>query len=177
MTRTRRRSVDERHADHAVLAALSGSGGVATRADVVVGTGLPEMVVERSLDRLLDRYDSSVSVRPGGVMEYRFLRGPLGFRVRGERRLVLDAFLRGVSTFLGLAWKTLRTAFRFALGMQVLVYAMIVLLPVTVIAGVVLGIAALVAGVVYAILEGELDLVELLFTPEVFAVLVVLAAL
>lgn len=167
VTRGRRRTVDEAEADRAVTAALRARGGVATRADIVVATGLPEMAVERSLERLLDRYDSSVGVREGGVLVYRFRR----FRPRPERRRLLGAFIRGVASAARGVVRAGRVTFRALLAVQLLLYAIAALLPITIVVGVVVGIGILILGIFAALSEGgDASILQILFEPVLLAI-------
>ena len=164
--------MEERSADRAVEAAVAARGGSATRADMVVATALPEMVVERALERLLDRYVSSVQVRPGGVMVYRFARG---FPRRPERRVLARRVLAAIARAGRGVARAARVGFRALLALQLLVYTFLVLLPVSVVVGVVVGIVLLVLGIFS---EGGGDILAALADPVgIFIVLGVFVAI
>src|SRR5262249_50903765 len=163
---SRRRSVDESAADRAVLTALRARGGVATRADLVVDTALPEMVVERAVDRLLDEYVSSVGVAKGGALLYRFASG---FPRRRERRAALRAVLSAGARAAGVVARGARTAFRIALALQLLIYTFVICLPVSVVVGVVVGIGIMIAGIFS---DSGGDVLSLLTDPYGFVILV-----
>ncbi len=167
----RRRSIDEADADRAVRTALAAQGGVATRADLVVATALPEMVVERSLERLLDEHTSSVGVARGGTLLYRFAPG---FPRRRERRVALRTLLAVVARTVGGVVRGARTVFRALLAIQLIVYMCVVLVPISVVVGVVAGIAFLVLAIFS---EGGADILQVLVEPWGAAVVLGIAAL
>jgi hypothetical protein len=162
----RRRTVDEAAADHAVLTAIRARGGVATRADLVVDTALPDLVVEHAVDRLLDEYVSSVGVARGGTLLYRFASG---FPRRRERHVALRAFLQASARFVAVVARAAQTTFRVALALQLLVYTFVICLPVSVVVGVVVGIGMMIAGLFS---DSGGDMLSLLLDPYGFVILV-----
>lgn len=159
-----RRTFDERTADTAVLGALRARKGVATRADLIVATALPEQTVERALHRLLDRYASSVGVAEGGTLVYRF---DPRFRVRPERRPLLRAFLTGLGRVVRAVATFARATFRAVLALQLIVYTFLILVPVSVVVGVVVGVVFLVM-LIFSDNGGSV--IELLFNEYVLAI-------
>jgi hypothetical protein len=165
----RRRTVEDRAADREVARALRRAGGAVTVADVVVSAALPEKVVERSLERLLDTHDGTVGVAKGGALIYRFRLGPFGLRVRRERRVLLRAAIRALATVTTGAVTATRAAFRALLAIQLLVYLMLILAPVSVVIGAVVGVVLAIFLVIVAVSEGG-GVLELLFNPYVAGV-------
>jgi hypothetical protein len=161
VSRGRRRTIDEAAADRAVMAALRGRHGAVTRADLVVATALPEMVVERSLERLLDQLVSTVSVGKGGVMRYRFAEG---LPRRAERRAVLRALLGALARAGRGFVRGARAVFRAVLAVQLLVYVFVILVPISAVVGTLAGLALLVASIFS---EGGAELAVHLFDPYV----------
>jgi hypothetical protein len=166
-----RRTIDEEEADRAVMAALDARGGVATRADLVVASALPETVVEKSLDRLLEQHDSSVGVAKGGVLLYRFARG---FPRRRERRTVARRALATAARAAGAAARAARMVFRVVLAVQLIVYTIALLAPLSIIIGIVVGILALLIAVFS---DGGGDLIAALADPYAAAIILGIAAI
>lgn len=161
-----KRDIGEREADRAVLAALRARDGVATLADVVVAVALPQSAVERALERLTVRFESTLAVGEGGVLLYRFARGLGGrFRPRRAHRPVLRAVVRTATVVARETVRALRAAFRTLLALQLIVYTFLILTPISAVIGAVLGVGLAVVLVVGALLEGEASVFELLAEP------------
>ena len=163
-----RERVDEPVAQRAVLAALRARRGVATKADLIVDTSLPETTVERALEALLDRYDSAYKVERGALV-YRFAPG---FRRRPERRPVLRALLAGIRRTGRELGRLARITFRLVLAVQLVTYLTIVLLPVTVVVGIVVGVVILIVGIF-----SDSGIGDLLTEPKVAMVVLALCVL
>ncbi|HUS68859.1 MAG TPA: hypothetical protein VMZ28_30190, partial [Kofleriaceae bacterium] len=166
-----RRSIDEEEADRAVMAALDARGGVATRADLVVATALPETVVERAVDRLLEQHESSVGVAKGGVLLYRFARG---FPRRRERRTGVRRALAAAARAAAASARTARVVFRFVLAVQLIIYLIALLAPVSVVIGVVVGIVVLLLAIFS---DAGGDIIAALADPYAAAIVLGIAAI
>jgi hypothetical protein len=165
------RTVADADADRQTARALRERKGQATIGDLVVATGIPEHQTRRSVERLLEDYESSVSVAKGGELVYRFALGAIGLKARRERRRLFGALVTAVATTVHLLVAGFRGAFRAILAVQLLVYLVLLLTPMTVVIGAVVGVALLVIGIVGAITEGGDigGLLELLTEPIALA--------